>query len=714
MARKDEGGRHSSLADGFCMIDPVVLGGVINDLATMEAAIGTELKGLKAEFDKVGVSTHPITNLTNVGLWLHDQLPMLRRRHAAAVLLESQGMQVSAGTTMLSMPEDPTTATKQAVDLAVKNVRAALNGKPPGRDSVVAAIRAIERIRNTKGRLSPDDLLFLQSFYTGLGKDVYKVPDYLKDDKNWIAPTRTTYMPGEIVPTAIDAKTRAALAASVVGGLLTLSDERRGGGWNRLPEFVREAASDPWHYPMSTSAMGGQKAQELAAFLANSNGQDQAGTVLSKRLAITVSESAEALRSIHPPVNDEIGKTFLTLAGRNEKAMHDLLTNQGMGVPADGDADVFAGYKGAKEFLTPLVTYAWSDDGKAASSVFDWIADAKQSTDPQRRTLATEAMQGLVTTLADPAVLNQALDTEWSGREAVGVVNPEIARSLAHDTAAFLKEFSDPAADLFTTDAKGMTDGQKVTARFFTLVATDPTAAEALAASIYRYNVDGIHDELAHPGHVLDHAHRAAQLDIMLDSALNNVALERTDDKELAAAEANAIRGKALGIVSQFLGKGTDQLLGEVKKELPSIPGVDPVDIADRILGRFIGSDTEPVEPQQIKTEGLNTRATGAPLLLIRYNITQALVESGQLDVNDLPEAIRSSDVPPRLKSPAEFRPSQYNDLADTYKTATGTLPGGKSLEDDYLKAYTEITALDQDKYRADSRDGLKNKLGIS
>lgn len=78
------------------------VGDLDDDLATMESAITTELKGLKAEFEKVGISAQPVNTLINVSQWLHEQLPMLRRRHSAAVLLQSQGLQFTPGTHMLS------------------------------------------------------------------------------------------------------------------------------------------------------------------------------------------------------------------------------------------------------------------------------------------------------------------------------------------------------------------------------------------------------------------------------------------------------------------------------------------------------------------------------------------------------------------------------------------------------------------------------------
>jgi hypothetical protein len=148
------------------------------------------------------------------------------------------------------MSEDPAAAARQAGNLAATQARNALNGKPPeGRDGITKAIQVIERIRNTTGHLGPDDLLFLEGFYGSLGRDVYRIPDYLKNDDNWIAVTRTTYTTGEIVPTAIDPKSRTAMAATLVTGLLTLSDERRGGGFKLLPAEIRQdLRSTTWNY----------------------------------------------------------------------------------------------------------------------------------------------------------------------------------------------------------------------------------------------------------------------------------------------------------------------------------------------------------------------------------------------------------------------------------------------------------------------------------
>ncbi|WP_405062856.1 hypothetical protein OG474_14795 [Kribbella sp. NBC_01505] len=710
MAYKDEGGSHGAQADGFCMIDPVVLGGVISDLATMESAIGAELKGLKGEFEKVGVSTQPITDLTGVASWLHGELPMLRRRHAAAVLLASQRMQPVAGTHMLSMSEDPAVATKDAGNLAVQQIKAALDGKPPGRDGVVDAIRALERIRNSKGALGQDDLLFLETFYKGLGKDLYKVPGYLKNDDNWIAPTRTTYTPGEIIPTGLDIKTRTTLAASLVGGLLTLSDERRGGNWNRLPEFIQQGATDRYteyvHEGSGAGEMSGGEARELAKFLSNARAGDHGGVTFSKVLAITATESVKEYLKVGG-ADDEPSRIFLQIAGNNEQAMHDMLTGKGMDPPAGVDKNIYKGYKGAKDFLVPISTYAWTDDGKAASSVFDWIADAKTSHDPTRQALANESMRSLVTTLARPDVLKQLMDMPGAGigapEEALGVINPELTRALARDAAGFMNEFSAGGAKTFVVEGvDNMYSGEMVAARFFTLVATDDKSAEALAGAVYRNNVDGIHQAMTDEEHAGDLGRRNAQLQGLLDTALRNAALEETDSRAAAEENMAEVRGNALGVVGTML------------DAIPGMPGgvEGSIGIADKILDRYLSTETPTVEPYQIRTYGIDSTAYSSPGLITRYEFAKALVETGKLDPEDLPSAVRSNDIPPRLKSPAEFEAENYSVAADSYDEAVARTSSG-ALQAKFMKHHSEVYDRAIANFRAEDREQLHEKLGI-
>ncbi|MDX2973968.1 TPR repeat region-containing protein [Kribbella solani] len=696
MADKPESGR-SGEGDGFCGINPTVLAGVIKDLAAIEAAITTELPRLKPDFEKAGVSTAPINDLGSVSRWLHEQLPMLRRRQSAASLLASQGMSFTPNTSLLSVPEDSGAATKQAANLAVENTKAGLDGKPGSRDGVLAAVNALERIRGTKGRLDPDEVLFLETYYGRLGKDVYKLPGYLRDDNNWIAPTRTSYTPGEVIPTAVDAKVREKLAAAVAGALLTLSDESRGGGWNRLPAFVREAAQDKFAgFRMPDGGWapeGGEKAAPFAAFLAQADPADRAGLVLSKRLAISAAESIPAYRrlqtptSYNPPASDELARVFLHISSRNEQAMHDLLTGQHMEQPADVSKEIYKGYTTSKDFLVALTTHVWSDGGKAVSETLNWIADAKRSASPARQQLATQAWDSVFKTLTDESVLRAELDIQAgeqrvidvlakATRPALGVVSPEITRSLARGIAAFIDEVANDESN------------EQASARLFTLVATDPLAAESLAGAIYLQNVAGIHDTLRHPvgGRFVVGADPAGRLQALLEAAFINVAFELNADTAEAAKAADELRGKALSAVAGFVTKGFGT-------ELPSFPGLDPVDMLDRILAHAISGGGDPAEPQTVKFDGINPAGATGGALIVRYNFLKALIESGQLKLGDLPDDLRSKTNPPHLRSPAEIASWDRSKLAERYIDSVSSVPGAAEKLTSYLDEYRFVTS---------------------
>ncbi|MDX3006261.1 hypothetical protein PWY87_31585 [Kribbella solani] len=698
MADKAEGGR-SGAGDGFCGINPTVLGEVIKDLTALEAAIGAELPRLKAEFDKVGVSTSSITNLGATARWLHEQLPMLRRRQAAAAMLASQGLSFTPNTSLLCVPEDPTAASKQAADLAVQHTRAGLNSKPGSRDGMLAALDSLRQIHGKKGVLGPDDLQFLETYFRGLGKDLYRLPGYLKDDNNWSAPTRTSYALGETVPSALDPSIREKLAEAVGGSLLALTDERKGSGWNRLPDFVRKAASDPLRVRImpdnSTIQGSGYDATELAEFLVAAGASDRAGDIFSKRLAITVTQSVDAYRllSKHTPnpsdIDDETSLTFLRLASRNEQAMHGLITGDKMQQqPAGISPHIFDGYKNNQEFLTKLTVNFWSDQGKAAGQTLDWIADAKQSAGQARRQFATDAWNALVKILTKSDVIAAELDFGKSsvlGQQstigpfpALGIVNPEITRSLARDAATFLTE-------LGTT-----TNRDTVSMRLFMLISTDSRSADALAAAIYLHNIAGIHAVLGDSRRAEPNGDTAGRLQGLLDAALRNVAFEMTHDKQQAAADADALRGKILNLIADIATRGYTDGTG---KELPSFPSLNPVEIAEALLGRLSSRDVDAALLHEATTDGINPADYTSGRALVRYNFTRALIESGKLRIEDLPLTLQSSDHPPRLKSPAEFQNQLHSTLSGYYDKVIDQIPGASKELNAYIGEYQVAAA---------------------
>jgi hypothetical protein len=117
------------------------------------------------------------------------------------------------------------------------------------------------------------------------------------------------------------------------------------------------------------------------------------------------------------------------------------------------------------------------------------------------------------------------------------------------------------------------------------------------------------------------------------------------------------------------------------------------------------------VQPHEVNTVGVDPTSTSGGRLLVRYNFTKALVESGQLKVENLPADIRSTDNPPRLMSPAEFDSKSYKERQDSYKAAIETVPGADDKLRDYLSEFQANAAGTAARRRATSREALQQGI---
>jgi hypothetical protein len=66
---------------------------MIKDLEDTKGLIDQKIPGMKAQFDKVGVSTKPLNTLTGISGWIGGELPMLNRRHSMAEQLSKENYQ---------------------------------------------------------------------------------------------------------------------------------------------------------------------------------------------------------------------------------------------------------------------------------------------------------------------------------------------------------------------------------------------------------------------------------------------------------------------------------------------------------------------------------------------------------------------------------------------------------------------------------------------
>ncbi|MEU0089195.1 hypothetical protein [Kribbella sp. NPDC006257] len=696
MARKDEGG-HGSGGDGFCMIDPVVLGGVINDLATMETAIGTELKGLRTEFEKVGVSTQPLTDLTNVAHWLHGELPMLRRRHAAALLLESQGMWFQPGTHMLVMPEDPELATKQAGELAAKRIRDGLDAKPPNRLAITDAAKALQKITGRKGQLSPDDLTFLQAVYGGLGRAVYRIPDQLGDDKK--------------------------AKSAFVDALLLLSNSKLGGGFGKVPAEIRQDLRDTgWQYwngpgDKATNPLHGDGFPALAKFLLNRDPDskvdpgDEFATDLGRsavdnlRLQQWLQKEYGRWQDLKVAPPDQMAKTALLGAGEVQGLLGLVALSHKASATLMSDT----------ESVRALIGHDWEDKGKAVAGLTDWAAKVALDPDSPEYVMAKQATASLI----DAVTVNDSDENspqhdmfkdsvDWMKK------NPEIAKSFGKLIAANITDFGDdePTGAVGPGDERHLRISTDQRHRFAMLASTDQESRIMLRVASDAYKAEA----LEHPGSA--EARSAGFIDAMVTAASHNAIyydhIDDADAKNAAAAASRADDEQVRTVANYVFGELISAIHLPAHESHPGGPEPLPGN-PDHLVGagKFILSkilteglipppdEPKPVLPTVVDTDSTAT-GVGVPENRAAYDLANAQVRGGHQ--TGLPPGLVTNgpDGKPHLKDPSTMTSEDRRNL-NLWADRTGH----SAYVDTYASAFRGYYGLGEK--IEDGPDGLRN-----
>ena len=83
----------------FAAIDPAALADLVTKLDGAARTIDERAPGLKARFEAQGVGSGDVTTIMQVASWVHDQLPMLRRRQSLAQAMVDGGFAYGGGST---------------------------------------------------------------------------------------------------------------------------------------------------------------------------------------------------------------------------------------------------------------------------------------------------------------------------------------------------------------------------------------------------------------------------------------------------------------------------------------------------------------------------------------------------------------------------------------------------------------------------------------
>lgn len=289
------------------------------------------------------------------------------------------------------------------------------------------ALVAVDR-KNNGGTLTREELNFLRDFYDSLeeaGGESTRPPGVLNIAHN-IG-----------LNADIEDDIRNNLLGGLGGGLLVLSDESLLGGYDNLPQSVRNTVEGP---AVNNPAPTGWfvEASTLANMLGNTNAYVQGGEQFSVNLTQSTAYMLDGTTSDLPPqMTPWQLESLIDVSTRNEDANHAILTGEGQYEHPTHGLDTQMTLRG-------LYTHGWEDGGEAVSGLTDWIwqqADGEE----HEQMRAAEAALGLILGLQGEGETNIFLDTgETVGENpnaAVTEINPELAESFTSIFATYIDNF---------------------------------------------------------------------------------------------------------------------------------------------------------------------------------------------------------------------------------------------------------------------------------
>ncbi|GAA4932539.1 hypothetical protein GCM10023224_10910 [Streptomonospora halophila] len=351
---------------------------------------------------------------------------------------------------------------------------------------IVAALNALTRkgwrqgSRGGRERLPRAEMDFLEEFY--------RVLDTEPVDGE-VPPTMLTLVREVHGSGDLSERARNELLGALGDGLLTLSDEDRGGGWDALPPSIRSVAagSGDIDYDGAQWPVHGWRETRVPLvdrLLAFTNPGVAGGREFSEVLATTLGNKLQDYAQVGGAVEggrDGPFRTLLSVAARNEDAVHGLFS---------GAVDHPQGWA-SQRAVRGLYAFPWSDGGLTLRELTDWMSYEDVRSDPDRRGLADEATAGLIRGLAhdqDTFDLLSGGNTVTGSGTSLGMLNPEAARGLADVAELHMAPFAREGR-LGPTEYGGGTlkvnSADRV--RFWMLAAGDTEAANDLGAAVQGY-----------------------------------------------------------------------------------------------------------------------------------------------------------------------------------------------------------------------------------
>ncbi|WP_066912908.1 TPR repeat region-containing protein [Millisia brevis] len=462
------------------------------------------------------------------------------------------------------------------------------------------------------------------------------------------------------------------LRTSLANGLLTVSNEqvvaRDGagaevgrGGWDRLPEGVRELIGtrpdlgplpdatgplpDAYATPEDVFAYQRDMA-ELAGLLNSSNDAyppgDRLGVELSRQAAyqVVLTDNTELAPIPGYALPETTITNLLDVGTRNPEANHALITGL-------GDEHLLGADYHRDTVIVPLLTHEWADEGASLSNMFSWIGEDAAvdpgNPDDPRPQRAGEAAFGLAQLLSttQSEVNDQNLYATWldmpnAGSQSLGEVNPLATQALAGALAPYTGSMVGMSDSLTGTTGFGQLGGPIEAVRVLSVLNGDETAGNMIntAALAESNRLDRLFatSEVAGIG-ASGIGGYASNLHWLVGRGLEVEISERQNDLDTVAQE-SAQRWATAYTAAQIAGGGF---------------GAGPAGVAaitEIFKSDLVIADSTTALPHQgtaLGGHGLSTTTFGTSGARM-YQMVQELAASGAIDPAALPDEFTTAD----------------------------------------------------------------------
>lgn len=317
-------------------------------------------------------------------------------------------------------------------------------------DEVTAILNNMGLVAMDKQRSGEDltdaEIIFLEKFYESLEEaaDVSDTPPGV------LAIINDLSMNGDL-----DNDLREEVVGSLGNGVLILSDESIGGGYDLLPESIRSASEGTKIDPeLGTDYLTHndwvESAEALALMMENSLPELQGGQQYSVNLTQSVAHAIEHQISLdgesedqtYLPLSETALESLVFASTRNEDANVAILSGEG-----DYEHPVHGIDTGMT--LKALYMHDWPEGSEAVTGLTDWIWEQYKSSDEADRLRAAEGVEALLEALTlqdeksgDNVFLDTGIRIDGNANAAVTEINPELAESFSKIFMTYIDSFA--------------------------------------------------------------------------------------------------------------------------------------------------------------------------------------------------------------------------------------------------------------------------------